>query len=316
MTQRETVSSITTSPGTQRGQSKRRKPFFEFNGDVSNAANIGQPMAAYFFTNDKKQGEIAKRALYARMKDVYADCNGHDFFFRGKIMLLFWDLIEEGDVFTDDDRLAITNMLLTLTRHASQEHHGWHCHKPCPEGRLMQNHASHAALTFLWGARYFKKYYGYTEFDELLSCVDNFFEMCFRSSVNLDDCGGYYYWPGIGHCLGYDAHSGKNRMIQTGFLKRCSDRAVVVLDNLGHECGYGETRYGGRPLLVNALRYGARFLHDAQLKWLEHWLGEPELWANAGTDGAEFPPGWSKNSVSGLPHSSKIKIASLFLKIT
>jgi len=143
------------------------RPFFDFNGDVSNAAAIGQPMAAYFFTDDRRQGEIAKTALYARMQDIYADCNGHDFFFRGKIMLLFWDLIEEGDVFTDDDRLAITNMLLVLTRHASQEHHGWRCHQPCPEGRLMQNHASHAVLTFLWGARYFKKYYGYTEFDDL-----------------------------------------------------------------------------------------------------------------------------------------------------
>jgi hypothetical protein len=269
------------------------RPFFEFSGDVSNAANIGQPMAAYFFTNDRRQGEIAREALYARMDDIYADCNGHDFFFRGKIMLLFWDLIEEGDVFTDEDRLAITNMLLTLTRHASQEHHGWHCHEPCEEGRLMQNHASHAALTFFWGAGYFKKYYGYTEFDELLSCVDNFFQMCFRSSANLDDCAGYYYWPSVGHCLGYDAHTGKKRMISTGFLRECSQKAVVVLDNLRHECGYGEHEYGGRPLLSNALRYGAWFLQDSQLKWLEHWLSEPEFWGNAGKDGAKFPPGWS-----------------------
>jgi len=276
------------------------RPFFDFNGDVSNAANIGQPMAAYFFTNDHRQGEIARTALYARMKDIYANCNGHDFFFRGKIMLLFWDLIEEGDIFTDDDRLAITNMLLTLTRHASQEHHGWHGHEPCPEGRLMQNHASHAALTFLWGARYFKKYYGYTEFDDLLSCVDNFFEMCFRSSANLDDCGGYYYWPGVGHCLGYDAYSGKKRMIKTGFLKECSQKAVAVLDNLRHECGYGECEYGGRPLFSNALRFGARFLQDAQLKWLEHWLNEPELWANAGKNGAELPPGWIMMVTDGL----------------
>lgn len=271
----------------------KHRPFFEFSGDVSNAANIGQPMAAYFFTNDRRQGEIAREALYARMDDIYADCNGHDFFFRGKIMLLFWDLVEEGDVFTDADRLAITNMLLTLTRHASQEHHGWHCHEPCEEGRLMQNHASHAALTFLWGARYFKKYYGYTEFDELLSCVDNFFQMCFRSSANLDDCAGYYYWPSLGHCLGYDAHTGKKRMISTGFLRECSKKAVVVLDNLRHECGYGEHEYGGRPLLSNALRYGVWFLQDPQLKWLEHWLGEPEFWGNAGENGTEFPPGWS-----------------------
>jgi hypothetical protein len=276
------------------------RPFFEFNGDVSNAANIGRPMAAYFFTGDRRQGEIAKRALYARMEDIYADCNGHDFFFRGKIILLFWDLIEEGDVFTDDDRLAITNMLLTLTRYASQEHHGWHCHEPCPKDRLMQNHASHAALTFYWGARYFKKYYGYTEFDELLSCVDNFFEMCFRSFANMDDCAGYYYWPGIGHCLGYDAHTGRNRMIETGFLEGCARRAVAVLDNLRRECGYGECEYGGRPLLGNALRYGARFLQDAQLKWLEHWLEEPELWANAGADGAELPPGWIMMLTDGL----------------
>ncbi len=282
------------------------KPFFEFNGDVSNAANIGQPMAAYFFTNNQRQGEIAREALYARMKDVYADFNGHDFFFRGKIMLLFWDLIEEGDVFTDDDRLAIANMLLTLTRHASQEHHGWHCHKPCPEGRLMQNHASHAALTFFWGARYFKKYYGYTEFDDLLPCVDNFFEMCFRSSANLDDCGGYYYWPGVGHCLGYDAHRGKKRMIETGFLKECSQKAVAVLDNLRHECGYGECEYGGSPLLGNALRYGAMFLRNPQLKWLEHWLDEPELWANAGKNGAELPPGWIMMVNDGL-YASDIK---------
>ena len=48
------------------------RPFFEFNGNVSNAANIGQPMAAYFFTNDPRQGEIAKEALYARMEDIYA----------------------------------------------------------------------------------------------------------------------------------------------------------------------------------------------------------------------------------------------------
>lgn len=282
------------------------RPFFDFSGDVSNAANIGQPMAAYFFTNDRRQGEIAKTALYKRMEDIYADCNGHDFFFRGKIILLFWDLIEEGDVFTDEDRLAITNMLLTLTRHASQEHHGWHCHEPCEEGRLMQNHASHAALTFLWGARYFKKYYGYTEFDELLSCVDNFFQMCFRSSANLDDCAGYYYWPGVGHCLGYDAHTGKKRMISTGFLKECSQKAVVVLDNLRHECGYGEHEYGGRPLLGNALRYGAWFLQDPQLKWLENWLEEPEIWASAGTNGAELPPGWIMMLTDGL-YASHIK---------
>ena len=250
-------------------------------------------MAAYFFTNDPRQGEIARTVLYERMEDIYADCNGHDFFFRGKIMLLFWDLIEESDIFTDDDRLAITNMLLTLTRYASQEHHGWHCHEPCEEGRLMQNHASHAALTFFWGARYFKKYYGLTEFDELFPCVDNFFEMCFRSSANLDDCAGYYYWPGVGHCLGYDAHTGKERMISTGFLRECSQRAVVVLDNLRHECGYGECEYGSRPLLSNALRYGAWFLQNPQLKWLEHWLGEPEFWGNAGKSGTEFPPGWT-----------------------
>ena len=282
------------------------RPFFEFSGDVSNAANIGQPMAAYFFTNDREQGEIAKAALYARMEDIYADYNGHDFFFRGKIMLLFWDLIEEGDVFTDDDRLAITNMLLTLTRHASQEHHGWHCYQPCEKDRLMQNHATHAALTFFWGARYFKKYYGYTEFDDLFPCVDNFFEMCFRSSANMDDCAGYYYWPGVGHCLGYDAHIGKKRMINTGFLQECSRKAVVVLDNLRHECGYGEHEYGNRPLLGNALRYGAWFLKDPQLKWVENWLDEPELWANAGKDGAELPPSWIMTLTDGL-YASDIK---------
>ena len=294
----------------------RHRPFFPFDGDVSNAAKIGAPMAAYCLTNDPWQGEIAKKALFARMDDLYADCNGHDFFFRGKIILLFWDLIEESEIFSDEERLAITNMLLALTRHASQEHGGWHCHEPCPDDRLLQNHASHAALTFYWGARYFKKYYGYTEFDELLECVETFFDTGFRSWLNQDDCAGYYYWPGIGHCLAYDAHSGSGRMIEGGFLRACADRAVVVTDNLGRECGYGEARYGDRPLVGNALRYGARFLSDPQLKWVENWLqepdlwgntgshafdmGRPELWSGTGTNTGELPPGWVMMITDGI----------------
>ncbi|MDP6778989.1 MAG: hypothetical protein QGI83_19705 [Candidatus Latescibacteria bacterium] len=294
----------------------RHRPFFPFDGDVSNAAKIGAPMAAYCLTDDPRQGEIAKEALFARMEDLYADCNGHDFFFRGKIILLFWDLIEESEVFSDEERLAITNMLLALTRHASQEHGGWHCHEACPDDRLLQNHASHAALTFYWGARYFRKYYGYTEFDGLLACVDTFFDAGFRSWLNQDDCAGYYYWPGIGHCLAYDAHSGAGRMIESGFLRACADRAVVVTDNLGRECGYGEARYGDRPLVGNALRYGVRFLSDPQLKWVENWLQEPELWGNTGshtfdmgkpelwstkgTHTGELPPGWVMMMTDGI----------------
>ncbi len=269
-------------------------------GDLYNRgpARVGSMAARlYTITGDRRCLELYRHLMLALM-DYYCNFEGGasylgDFDFEVYSQILYWDLLEEEDVFSDEERLIITNFLLaTLRMTRGHQRERW----PIRPGALRHNHETFPALGLFRGGCYFSDYYGLTEAEDWLETAEEAFSGTIEDRVKHREDANGYQWIVPSHKLLYDALTGRDTYRENGVLAGLARALVATTDNLGHPADFGDA---GLPIssgtrqaaLLEAI---AGRLGDAAMQWWADrlwravpgsdpaWLGGALMQINAG----------------------------------
>ncbi len=179
-----------------------------------------------------------------------------------------WDLIEEHPVFTDEDRLRITNWFLEQVR--SQEcigalhiqRYGW--------GMPHQNHGTRPAIGTFYMARYLQTHYALPEMDVYLTRVANYFDMQADWSKPMCDSCMHQWEATLENKANYALASGNDRFFTSGAARQAAERALRTTDNNGYLPTAGDGQWGSSAnglLTKAALWYGdGRYLWPVSMR--------------------------------------------------
>ena len=177
-----------------------------------------------------------------------------------------WDLIEESPVFSDEDRLKITQYLLWIMD--SEEGAYTRFFREGVGHRMVrQNHQTLVALAAWFGGRYFSTHYGFEEAKEWMAASADVFKGQAASFKPVEDANAYQ-WMTLDHILTYSLASGDTTYIDNGNCKRSLDQAVMYCNNRGALPAFGDT---GAPMdgyPTNFLAKAGHVLQDGRAAFL------------------------------------------------
>jgi len=233
----------------------------------------------YYLTDDRRWADLLVGTLCGSVQ-AWADLTEYErsqhVFFRLDHLLHMWDLVEGSEVFRDEDRVAIANFLLDLTRHVSRASYFWP--ESNPEGGIRQNHSTFLSWNMTAAIDYFRKRYGITEFDPFMADVERIFSGQGRSHKPNDDAGRGYVWLVPQHTIGYFLWKDDYRYLEEGYLRTLAELAMVTTDNRRSECTYGDA--GGyspwspssRMASLGILSMASWYYGDGRYRWAYDWL--------------------------------------------
>ena len=182
---------------------------------------------------------------------------GGPYHYSAHMMVLFWDLIEESPVFTDADRLRITNALSRQLAHRAREGvYGQAKHK----GFVGNRHGDWSAASLYCLARYFAKDYPSPVWASALDAVKIYFSALADSAWlagNNDHLFWYtsYYDP----ILDYLIMSGDRAGLDNGTLQQALRTQDILFTG-------SQPDWGLRASSLNFLHRAARLTGDG--RWL------------------------------------------------
>jgi hypothetical protein len=150
--------------------------------------SISKRMAMYYMTGDEFQAREAIRLSFPDAKakqeisqtdaELIEDKNdplAGPYHYGATHMILMWDLIEESPIFTDEERLKVTNAFSRQLEFRKTADEGDIYSLTRPERDIGSRHGLFSALSLLSLARYFDKDYPEPVWDQTLRGVQNFF---------------------------------------------------------------------------------------------------------------------------------------------
>ena len=155
-----------------------------------------------------------------------------------RYIFAMWDTVEEASVFTDEERLRITNMLLQFLRSLvdqTYEYEGLEDNQG-----IVWNHTTFPLLGLYWGGRYFIAHYGLDECDTYLRKAKGAFRGQVRCWKPQCDADGYLVLT-IGHTIEYALAESRSHFFESGNIDRYADYLMGISDNLGRSSGFGDS---------------------------------------------------------------------------
>ncbi len=178
-----------------------------------------------------------------------------------------WDLIEELPVFSDEARLAVTNVLLAQAR---QGHEPRAMHALVREGCRQvhdENHGTNSALNDLVPWSYFGRYYDLPDTAYWLTMVDAVFRGQASSFQVAEDAAGYNT-SCPDHAMVYAYLRPNLEYLERGVARHICDYFLSAgVNNLGLMTGFGDT---GGLVPVGYFNVFARALYyyrDGRYRW-------------------------------------------------
>lgn len=231
-------------------------------GTVSNAG------LDYGRTGDEIYAKLFKRLVYLMYEHrqsnpkTYGGPWGMDADFRLHTIIPAWDLVEESPVFTDEDRLKITQILFEFTVYCAPKAASCLTSK-----HVRHNHQTFPALGLFHAGTYFRKYYGIAEAEYWLDIAESAFGYQAKSAKPLEDCNGYQ-WLTLYHLMQYALAKPDWTYFENGNARRDADYAILCMDNLGYQVPYGDTGtyqcwWSEIPFLLGATWY----YKDGRYQW-------------------------------------------------
>ncbi|MGE5532343.1 MAG: hypothetical protein ACM3VW_09530, partial [Bacteroidota bacterium] len=157
--------------------------------------------------------------------------------------MLAWDLMEASGVFTDAERLAITQYLLKIARSDQG-----YAYPGLREGLYCrENHGTRAARGFYYAWRYFSKYYPDTMGAEVAlwrNKLAGFWAACFASSRTFEDSLSQHALGGsMVNILdiGFQEPEWSTDFFASGRARQMAERCVAISNNMGQTVLLGDT---------------------------------------------------------------------------
>jgi len=208
----------------------------------------------YLWTGDLEAAQAYKRAILERG-------SGGQHLTSGAIPVM-WDLMEEAPVFTDEERLLITNNILTFLR--------------SPEGaRYVElqnlraareprnNHQTRAALAVYFGANYYWKHYRLPEARRWLDEVEKFWAPQLGSSKPQCDSHEQQFRATLENTATYALASGHMQFFIEGHAREAAERHLTVIRTRGGMIHLGDTDKIGQ-MGLGLLTKAAHFYKDGR----------------------------------------------------
>lgn len=179
-----------------------------------------------------------------------------------------WDLLEELPVWTDEDRLDITNALL---RDAAIGHERRGFHGQVEQGAVMaldENHGTSSARNSFRAWQYFEKYYPSAASHYWMRCAKAVFSAQASTYQILEDAAGYLCYCPI-QTMDYALRSGDLTYFKRGIARHHARYiAMACMNNLGLSAGFGDSPSLVVPGFFEALAPAAWFHRDPELYWI------------------------------------------------
>jgi len=192
--------------------------------------SISKHMAMYYMTgNERSAREFLRLALPdAKARQEIAEIDGErienkdeplsgPYHYNAHLMILFWDLIEESPVFTDAERLRVTNAFARQLLHRRDEGiYG----RTAPPRAVGSRHGQWSAVSLYCLARYFQKDYPHPVWRHAMHSA----RMHFASLGDYAWVGGesdnlFWYNTGIAPIFTYLLLSGDRKPVTNGVLQ-------------------------------------------------------------------------------------------------
>jgi hypothetical protein len=302
--------------------------------------SISKNEALYYMTGDP---QYAKEFLRLALPDVNAkndidridgerienknDPLGGPYHYNATRMILFWDLIEESPVFTDAERLKVTNAFSRQLTHRVDEWTGKHIYALTkPALSLGSRHDNYSALSMYTLARYFERDYPGPIWKHVLQASGDFYFAPLAQAkpwVTGENDNLFWYDTGLAPVLDYMILSGDHTGAQSGALDFLLKNQQVLWDGTSTDrnLSYAALDYlnkaayltnDGRwityrerlPLDANGFRLDQSFWPDASLKALQpddllnKWTGWFLTPAQIASRGTGFTPQQSFENLS------------------
>ncbi|RLG75224.1 MAG: hypothetical protein DRO14_04820 [Thermoprotei archaeon] len=238
----------------------------------------------YYLSGSDKYAELFKRLIYLYESYYRGPITstrrelgpwGFDADFYLYRMMPAWDLVEESPVFSEEDRLKITNVFVEFVRHVPPC--TWLVYKKEGESswrirevyRVRQNHQTFAALGLTYAGTYFSKYYpDFKEAEFWLELADKVFYGQIGAFKPIENSNGYQ-WFTLYHTMRYSLVKGDRRYFESGNARKSADLAIICMDNLGYQVPFGDNEpfYGSLSDLP-VLKCAAYYYRDGRYQWI------------------------------------------------
>ena len=176
--------------------------------------------------------------------------------------VLAWEVCEEAPCFSDEERLTITNYLLSVARTDRKRYAGSLLGKnPIAHGHQLDQHL----CVFMLGD-YFRKYYRLPEADEWLRITT---ERLKSTSLlhRLRHDSADYNGAAFAFIMRYAMHSGDLTYVTTGNLRKFAELELMCHDNLNWRAQFGDGHDPMRGPRGNVLSYASWFYKDGKYNW-------------------------------------------------
>ncbi|NLB95526.1 MAG: hypothetical protein GX785_07425 [Armatimonadetes bacterium] len=215
------------------------------------ASNITKHAVLYHRYGDPAHLELYRKLIerhiryYAEDPYIRSSLRRYDREFRDSWAWHFvvtWDLLEEEPVFSDAERLAITNHCLRLVQECvlyqrwdrPEAVQGW-----AQNRNIVHNHQTWPALACYFGARYFGRYYNHPYAKEWKIIADGVFNGQKHAAKPQEDSASYQWLP-LRHTIIWSLASGDHTFFTEGHARRAAENALMVVDNLGNQPAFGD----------------------------------------------------------------------------
>ncbi len=290
----------------------------------SGVSRLTRHGTAYFRTGDPLEGEVYRGLMHALVEYFETDeyistqpLSRYDRDFRDAWTYqvgILWDLNEESDLFSDEERVKFTNMVIRLMLECDlyqgyeRRVENWRENTSVPH-----NHNTFPAL----GA-YFIGEYALRHYPERAALVDRagmwleVAEGVFRglkhSSKPLEDAAGYLWLP-LQHLMTYSLAMGDTTWFDEGHGLEAAEVAMVTMDNAGYQAAYGDhSAYEANSGTAAMLFKIAWYHRDPQVLWMTELAGGTKgspLEQSYNVSFAPEPPtGYTGLRVAELPESA------------
>ncbi len=243
----------------------------------------------YHRTGDPRRGEAYRAMMHALVEYFETDpyissepLSRYDRDFRDAWtfrVALLWDLLEEDDLFSDEERVTFTNMVIRLMlecdlyQRYERRLEMWRENTDVPH-----NHNTFPALGAWFAGQYALRHY--PDHEPLanrarmwLEVAEGVFRGLKHSSKPLEDAAGYLWLP-LQHIMTYSLASGDTTWFDEGHGLEAAEVAMITMDNVGYQAAYGDhSSYIGSSGIAEALFKIAWYHRDPKVLWMVEHAG-------------------------------------------
>lgn len=193
---------------------------------------------------------------------------------------ILFDALEESGVFSDAERLDLTNLIIRLALECVR-YQGWDrpnsiAHWTANKA-IVHNHNTFPALGVLFAGNYLKRQYASVFVDDWLKVAHGIFNGQKHTWKPLEDSAAYQWLPVI-HTMMYSLSQDDLAYFSGGHARQAADAAIQVMDCAGNQAAFGDhSALKGASGIAAVLQMASWYYRDPGFLWgarlatSDHW---------------------------------------------